>query len=128
MKRLRSLQALYSLGLEFWLPLPLLGLLFWMGSGFMIDQVLSSSSNGTVQLQADTQQEERSAKKVRSIHVEIKKRQGFSNVKVQMANLALKELEFEFPTTEFSQIEAAISQELGLSPELVKKLVRYQLN
>jgi len=43
-----------------------------------------------------------------SINVEIKRRQGFK-VK-ETANSVLKELEFEFPVTEFSQVEAAIAK------------------
>ncbi len=124
----RWLQALYSLRLEFLLPLPLLGLVFWVGSGLVSDRMLNRSYNPGKYLQADTQQEGRLAKNVRSIQVEINKRQGFSKVKVQTVNSALKALEFEFSVTEINQIEAAISQELGLSPKLVRKLVRYQAN
>jgi hypothetical protein len=89
---------------------------------------LSHSYNSTLVFQADTQQEGRMARRVLSIQVEIKKHQGVSRVKVQTVNSALKELAFEFPFTNLSQIEAAISQELGLSPEYVKTRVRYQIN
>ncbi len=124
----RWLQALSTLGIEFRLPLPLLGLIFWVGGGLVSDRELSHSYNSRLVFQADTQQEGRMARRVRSIQVEIKKHQGVSRVKVQIVNSALKELAFEFPFTELSQIEAAISQELGLSPEYVKKLVRYQVD
>ena len=123
----RWLQPLHSLGLEFWLPLPLLGLVFWVGGGFVTDQMLSRSYSTANYLQADKKLERQPSKTVLLIKVEIKRRQGFSNVKVKTANSALKKLEFEFPVTEFSQVEAAISQELGLSPEHVRKLVRYQI-
>ena len=122
----RWLQALRSLGLELWLPLPLLGLVFWVGGGLACDQMLSRSYGTAKQLQANTQLEEPS-KTVLSIKVEIKRRQGFSKVKVKTANSALKELEFEFPVTKFSQVEAAIGKELGLSAEQVRKLVHYQI-
>jgi len=69
-----------------------------------------------IQLQADTQMEGQPPKTVISINVEIKRRQGFSKSKSRQP--VLKELEFEFPVTEFSQVEAAISQELGLSPSM----------
>jgi hypothetical protein len=128
MTRPRWIQALHSLGLEFWLPLPLLGLVFWIGSGWVSDRILSRSYNPEKQLLVDTQQEGHWAKKVRSIQVEIKQRQGFSKVTVQTVNSTLKQLEFEFPVTEISQIEVAISQELGLSPKLVSKLLHYQVN
>ena len=127
MLRHRSLQALHSLGLEFWLPLPLLGLVFWVGGGLVSDRMLSRSYGTATQLQANTQMEGQPSKTVLSIKVEINRRQGFSKVKVHTANSALKELEFEFPVTEFSQVEAAIGQELGLSPKHVRYLVRYHI-
>ena len=37
-------------------------------------------------------------------------------------------MEFEFPVTEFSQVEAEISQELGLSAEHIRMVARYQIN
>ena len=127
MIRPRWLQALRSLGLEFWLPLPLLGLVFWVGSGLVTEQMLSRSYNTKDRLQTNTRLKRQPAKTVLSIEVEIKKHQGFSKVNVKTANSALKELEFEFPVTEFSQIEAAIGQELGLSRDRVRRLVHYQI-
>jgi cell division protein FtsX len=126
MIRPRLLQGLYSLGLEFWLPLPLLGLVFWVGSGLVTQQMLNHSYNPKAYLQTDMQLQ-RSSRTVVLIKVEIKKEQGFAKVRVKTDNSALKELEFEFPATESSQIEAAIGQELGLSTEYVRKLVRYQI-
>lgn len=126
MLRPRWLQALHSLGFEFWLPLPLLGLVFWVASGLVTDQILSSSYNTKDQLLAGSRLKAQPSKTVLSIKVEIKRRQGFSKVNVKTANSVLKELEFEFPVTEFSQIEAKIGKELGLSPEQVRRLVHYQ--
>jgi len=73
------LQTLYSLGLEFWLPLPLLGLAFWWGGGLLTDRMLSRSYDPMIQLQADTQMEGQPPKTVISINVEIKRRQGFQS-------------------------------------------------
>lgn len=123
----RWLQALYSLGLEFWLPLPLLGLFFWVGGGLLTEKMLSRSYSSADHLQSDKKLEVQRSKTVLLIQVEINSRQGFSRVKVKTANSALKELEFEFPVTQFVQLEAAIGQELGLSDEYVRKLVRYQI-
>jgi hypothetical protein len=89
--------------------------------------MLSRSYDPVIQLQADTQLEGQPPQTVISINVEIKRRKGFSKVKVKTANSVLKELEFEFPVTKFSQVEAAISQELGLSSQHVRRLVRYQI-
>jgi len=128
MRQPRSLQALQSLGLEFWLPLPLLGLVFWVGGGLLTDQLLSHSYDTAVQLEASKHWEGKPSNVVLLIKVQIKENLGFSKVKVRTANSALKQLEFEFPVTEVSQIEATIGQELGLSPEQVRKLVRYQID
>ena len=121
-------QSLHSLGLEFWLPLPLLGLVFWIGGGLVTDRMLSHSYRPKVHIQANMPLQGQPQKMVLAIKVEIYKQQGFSKVKVKTANSALKQMEFEFPVTEFSQVEAEISQELGLSAEHIRMVARYQIN
>ncbi|MBD1892099.1 hypothetical protein [Coleofasciculus sp. FACHB-SPT9] len=123
----RWLQRLHFLGLEFWLPLPLLGIIFWVGGGLVTDQALSRSYDTVDKLQADTQLEVQLSVTLLVIKAEIDKEQGFTKVQVKTTDSTLKKLEFEFPVTEFSQVEAAIAQELGLSAENVRTLVRYQL-
>lgn len=56
----RWFQVMRSLGLEFWLPLPLLGLAFWIGSGFVMDAMLRRADTSTKYLQVDTQLSKRS--------------------------------------------------------------------
>ncbi|MEW5860814.1 MAG: hypothetical protein AB1861_26155, partial [Cyanobacteriota bacterium] len=109
----RWLQVLHSLGLEFWLPLPLLGIIFWVGGGLVTDQALSRSYDTVDKLQADTQLEVQLSVTLLVIKAEIDKEQGFTEVQVKTTDSTLKKLEFEFPVTEFSQVEAAIAQELG---------------
>ncbi|ARV60338.1 hypothetical protein BZZ01_18405 [Nostocales cyanobacterium HT-58-2] len=121
----RWLKILRSLGLEFWLPLPLLGLAFWVGGGFVMNGILSSSHQPTSPLKAETLSAKQPRTIVVSITAKIKKHQGVSRVRVKTASKLLKELEFEFPVTEFSQVEAAISQELRLPISDVRKLMHY---
>jgi uncharacterized protein YneF (UPF0154 family) len=128
MRRTRWLQALKSLGLEFWLPLPLLGLVFWIGGGLVTDRILSRSYYTKDQLKVNPPLQRQPVKVVLAIKVEINYSRGFSRVKVKTANSALKQLEFEFPLTETLAIEAAISRELGLSSEQVRELVHYQVD
>lgn len=123
----RWLQKLHSLGLEFWLPLPLLGIAFWVGGGILTDKVLSRPYGTVNKLQADTQLEVQLSVTVLVIKAEIKKSEGFTRVQVKTTDSALKKLEFEFPVTELSGVEAKIAQELKLSREDVRKLVRYQV-
>lgn len=116
-----------KLGLEFWLPLPLLGVLFWLAGGLITDYLLSRSYYNKDNLQVNTQIQ-KPAKIVLAIQVKINYNQGISKVKIKTANSTLKQLNFEFHLTEFSQIEAAISRELGLTLEQVRQLVRYQID
>lgn len=128
MRGLRSLRPLKSLGLEFWLPLPILAIAFWIGGGLITDRILNRSYYVTTPIQANALVQEQPTQVVLSIGVEIKYHQGFSKVKVKTANSALKKLEFEFPFTEVSQIEVALSRELGLSLEQIQQTVYYQVN
>ena len=123
----RWLQKLHSLGLEFWLPLPLLGIAFWVAGGILTDKVLSRPYGTVDKLQADTQLEVQLSVTVLVIKAEIKKSEGFTRVQVKTTDSALKKLEFEFPVTDLSGVEAMIAQELKLSREDVRKLVRYQV-
>jgi HD-GYP domain-containing protein (c-di-GMP phosphodiesterase class II) len=74
-------------------------------------------------VQADAQQEVQLSVTVLVIKAEIEKIEGLTSVEVKTADPALKKLEFEFPVTEVSQVEARIAQKLGLSREDTKKLV-----
>lgn len=126
MTRFRSMQIWQSLGLEFWLLLPLLGLGFWLSSGLLTDRMLARSDRAPIALQGDRQSKQ-PPRTVQSITVVIT-RQGFATVNIETANSALKQLVFEFPTTEPAEIEAALSRELGLPRDRIRALVHYRSN
>ncbi|MBE9127794.1 MULTISPECIES: hypothetical protein [unclassified Coleofasciculus] len=130
MKKPHWLQNLSRLGLEFWLPLPLIGLFFLLGTGWINHHVLSYTYKTTAQLQADYKQQiEFSASlTIRSIEAEIDRRGELTEVTVRTADSALQEMEFEFPVTEFTEVDAAIAKELGLTPESVRPLIRYRID
>lgn len=123
----RDFRAFRSLGTGFWLALPLLGLGFWLGSDLLRDRILSRPYGTVAQLEADTQLEVNLAVTILIIKAEIYKKQGFTKVEVKTTKSALTKLEFQFPVTEFNQVESTIAQELGLSLADVRKLVRYQV-
>lgn len=127
MPQSRWLKTLKSLGLEFWLTLPLLGVAFWLAGGIVTDRILSRSYESSQQLQANTKLQGKSAKVILAIKVEINYNQGISRVRVKTANSALKQLEFEFHVTDVAQIETAISRELGLNIEQIRQLIHYQV-
>ncbi|GAB4378268.1 MAG: hypothetical protein Kow00121_29690 [Elainellaceae cyanobacterium] len=121
---------LAQLGLEFWLPLPLIAAGIWAGSQWLNDRVLSQTYTTTAQLAAEQQQQVNIvlALTILSIDAEIDRRGGTAEVTVQTAGSALKELEFEYPVTEFAELEQAIAQELSLAPDQVRSLIRYRID
>ncbi|WP_289501193.1 hypothetical protein [Gloeocapsopsis sp. IPPAS B-1203] len=127
MTSFRWFRALYTLGLEFLLALPLLGCAFWFATSVLTDHVLSRPYGTTTQLEADTQLEVHLSVTVVVIQAEVDQQQGFTKVEVMTKDSVLKKLNFIFPVTDFDQLEATIAQELGLSRENVRRLVRYQV-
>jgi hypothetical protein len=124
----RWLQKPFNLNLDFWLLLPTLALTFWIGGKFVSNRVLSRPYDVVGELEADRSTEIRLSFTVKEIQVLIDQNKGLTEVEVKTDDSQLKKLEFEFPTTEFEQIEKAIARELGLSRDNVKKLARYQLD
>ena len=113
--------------IEFWLMLPLVSCLFWLGGAAIARQVLHSSYTSSNQLQADTQLEMKLSVAVLVINVEINQRLNATRVSIKTTESNLKKLEYEFPLTEPQRIKAAIAQEIGLPVQEVRKLVRYRL-
>ncbi|MCU0545474.1 MAG: hypothetical protein MUE44_25445 [Oscillatoriaceae cyanobacterium Prado104] len=127
MFRHRWLHLLHSLGLEFWLPLPFLGVFFWFGGNLMAKEALSRSYTTVNQLPADTQLEVKLSLTVVLIQATINKSEAVTFVAVKTTDSTLKKLEYEFPFTDISQVESAIARELNMSIEQTRKLVRYQI-
>lgn len=130
MTRPRWFQFLMRLGIEFWLPLPLIGLIFLLGTGWLTHQVLSYTYDTNTQIHADSQHQIDFSVSVAvmSIEAAIDRRDNITEVRVYTADSVLKEMEFEFPVTEFAQVDAAIAQALGLPLLAVKQLIRYRIN
>ncbi|MBW4465183.1 MAG: hypothetical protein KME07_07040 [Pegethrix bostrychoides GSE-TBD4-15B] len=118
---------LRGLGLEFWLPLPLIALVFWLSCSLMSAQVLSRSYGAADKLQADTQLEVYVSVNIATIKAVIDRAQGTTQLEVQTTESNLRKLEFTFPVTDTNQLESTIAQELGLSRQDVRKLVRYEI-
>jgi len=123
MQQLQRFQVLRSLGFVFWLSLPVIGLVFWLGSGFVGDRILSRYHFTKKYLLADTQSSRQMTKRVAAIEVQILRQQGISRVNVKTSNSVLKTIVFEFPITDMSQLQATLSQELGLPQDRIKELI-----
>jgi hypothetical protein len=122
-----SKRWLQGLGLEFWLPLPLVAIVFWLSCSFLAAQELSRPYSTEKKLQSDTQLEARVSVNVLLINATVNRTQKITQVEVETADPILKRLELELPTIEFSQIEVIIAQELGLPRQNVRNLVRYEI-
>ncbi|MGB6299659.1 MAG: hypothetical protein WBF90_26265 [Rivularia sp. (in: cyanobacteria)] len=122
------LKFLKSLGIEFWLPLPLLGLSFWFVGGWLTENTLNRMRNDdAVNLQA-TQPD--SDYGIVSIKVEIYPAKGFSLVTVKKAiskrTITDTKSEIYLDKTDILSVEAEISNQLGMSREKVRKIMRYR--
>ncbi|MDZ7949713.1 MAG: hypothetical protein RMY16_03240 [Nostoc sp. DedQUE12b] len=129
MARPRWLQFLINLGLEFWLPIPLIGLFFWLSTGLLTHQVLSYTYGTTAQIHANSKNQIQFSVSlaVMSIEAVIHRKEKLTEIKVYTADSVLKQMEFEFPVTEFTQVDAAIAQTLKLPVTAIKQLIRYRL-
>ncbi|MEG4422055.1 hypothetical protein QUA70_26225 [Microcoleus sp. LAD1_D5] len=114
-------------GAEFWLPLPFVAIAFWVSSSFLMAQELQQPQIVKNKLQADTQLKATVSVNILLINAVINRKQGTTQVAVETAEPILKRLELELPMTDASQIEAAIAQELQLSRQNVRQLVRYEI-
>ena len=131
MSKFRWQQSLNRrLKLELWLPLLLVGLLFFVGTGWITDYVTSQAYEMTAQLQTDEQPEVQLSfsVRIRAIDAEIDRRTEVTEVTVRTTDSILRELELDLPVTEFAQVEEALIQELGLTRATVKQLTRYRID
>ena len=123
-------RTLNQLRPEFWLPLPLIAVGFWFGSNWLNQKVMGQIYEPTKPLSARTlpQISLSLSGTVASIDAEIDHDAGTTEVDVQIIGGPLKELDFEYPLIEFAAIEEAIVQELELSPEFVRSMIRYRID
>ena len=120
----------HSAGLEFWLPLPLIGVIFWAGTGWTTDVVFGEAPQiERISVEGETLPEVELMLKVQLISIEAKiyETRGYTKVDIDTDSPTLKELEFDFPVTEVADVEAELSSTLNLSPAQLRTLVRYQI-
>jgi hypothetical protein len=124
--RNNPLRFFYSLGLEFWLLLPLVGLGFWLTIRFVSDRNLHLASYSDRSLEI-TQNRSPSSERILSIKVTVDRTSNSSRVRIKQTTSVFQKQEFKLATTKFDRLETAIAQKLNLSVEQVRQLVRYQI-
>lgn len=130
MSKSRLYSWLSKLRLEFWLPLPLIGLAFGIGTVWIDKQVLSQIYDRTAQLRPEARLQVKTTLSfdVVSIDAEIDRREKYTEVTIKTNDYILKELEYKFPVTKYQDVERAIAQVLNIQPEAVRKLIRYRID
>ncbi len=125
-----QLRNALKIGLGFGLPMVLTGVAFWWSSGWLTQQVFGQSDLAVTQINTtDTQKIKVSFEmRVLAIDADVEVGSQVSKVTVQTGGSALQEMKFEFPSVDYSEIEQAIAQELGISPKTVRSLIRYRVN
>jgi hypothetical protein len=124
MRRFQWLRFLGSLGVEFWLPLPLIGLGFWLIIQFITAQNLRLSNYSDRKLEVNQNQPSPSGQ-ILSIKVRVDRQSNFSQVKVNQTTSVIQQQEFKIPITELARLEIAIAKKLNLSVEQVRELIYY---
>ncbi|MEP0929347.1 MULTISPECIES: hypothetical protein [Cyanophyceae] len=109
------------------MPLPFVAIAFWFGTNTLMAQELRQPQLTETRLQADTQLKATVSINVLLINATVNRQQGVTQVEVETTEPILKRLELELPMTNINQIEAAIAQELQLSLQDVRQLVRYEI-
>jgi hypothetical protein len=124
----RLWRILSSLWLEFWLPLPLLGLLFWLGGNAVMNYVLSRpfTTANTLKLLADPPTQFNLSVDNLSITAQIDRRRELTKVEITSIELG-KKVELKIPVTDVKAIEAAIAKEIKLPREQVRKSIHYEI-
>lgn len=116
----RPSKLLRNLGIEFWLPLPLVGVLFWAGSGWLSDRQLHRLSK-TEPLQLTNASQ--STRGITAIAINIES--NSSIVTVVTTSSRLKTFTLKLPITQKAEIKTVISQILGLSESEVESLIQH---
>jgi|GEM_PF-782034 len=123
----RLLPLLRRVGAEFWLPLPLIAGLIWFTGNWIALQVLSRPYDSVNKLQEGTQLKTKLSVTILTMNAEIDRRRGVTTLVVKTTKPTLERLEYEFPFTQASRIEAAIAQELAMPIEHVRKSIGYRI-
>ncbi|MBE9160591.1 hypothetical protein IQ265_27775 [Nodosilinea sp. LEGE 06152] len=119
-----------KLSLGFGLPMVLMGAVFWAGSGWLTGRVLGQSDFDVAQIDTTGAEAVSVAFAVRvlSIDAEIDRNSQVTEVTVQTGGSSLQEMEFEYPLADYAEVENAIAEDLSITSEQVRRLIRYRIN
>ncbi|HEY9761848.1 MAG TPA: hypothetical protein V6D07_04945 [Trichocoleus sp.] len=123
----RFLRFLHHSGWEFWLPLPLIAALFWASGNFVTDKGLNQSFDSANRLQADVQLEGQLALNALMVNAEIDLARNITTVVVRTNDGYQKPQTYAVPSTQVSQIEKFVAEELNISVELVRQAASYRI-
>ena len=113
-----------SLRPEFWLPLPLLGCLFWGIASTVTNRLLQRSNPDVFEVQVTATALPKTPELV-SIKVDIYQSREVSEITLTSASRDVIVQTLELPSTNTQTIEATIAQKFNLPLALIQRRVQY---
>ncbi len=93
----------------------------------MAARVLNGAYDSVNKLQAGTQLTTKRSVTILTMNAEIDRQRGLTTLVIKTTAPTVQRLEYEFPFTQASQIEAAIAKELAMPIADVRKSIGYRI-
>ncbi|GEM_PF-952137 len=118
-------QLLVRCGIEFWLPLGLLGVGFWLISQVWTERYLQGADRAIapLTLTPNTAVQDHGLLSARAV---LNSDLPFTRVEVIVVKPVPRTLQFLLPLDTPSEIEAELGNRLKVSPDLIRRLMRYE--
>lgn len=108
----------------------LAGVLFWLMTGWLDQQILSETRASTTRLQAVGAHQVQLSLRLTIVSIDaiVDRSTQVSEVSIRTMGSPLEEMEFKFPVIEFAAVENAIAREIGLPAADIHDLIRYRVS
>lgn len=115
--------------LRYLLPV-LIGGGLWLGTEWITDRVLNHSYRSIHPLETTGFPKARLSQQLTIISIEAKVNHSAKSTEVTLetTDSALNRMEFEYPLVEPTHLETALVNELGMVPDTIRDLIRYQFD
>ncbi|MCF2971723.1 hypothetical protein L1047_11010 [Synechococcus sp. Nb3U1] len=110
------------------MPLPLVGLSFWVGGQWITEQALSQPRPLDQPLTITSQQQATLVLDILAIEAEIRTNRGYTKVDVTTSSPVLRKLEYEFAELDPNEVTLNLARQLGLTTQQVERLTRYRFS
>lgn len=123
----RPRQWLHRLGWEFWLPLPLIAVLFWFAGTAVTQHTLRRPVEAANRRQAESSPTDQLVINGLTINAELDRQRNITTVRVRTEEAFAQPQTYRFPTTQVERVEEALAKALDIPPEAVRQLASYRI-